>query len=226
MDCNCLKKHEKNCIEIVPIFSTLTHEEMMEVAGITSSKTYERGEMIYMAGNKGEKLYVIHTGRVKITRISDSGKEQVLRILGPGEFMGELSLFSTSPLTDNGEVLEKTTVCIISAQKIKELMIKYPPIAFKVMEELSNRLNRAENLIENINLLGVEKRIADTLIKLANEDGEIILNMSKGDLASHIGMSQETLSRKLTSFQDRGLIRLIGHRRILILNGDLLKNVE
>jgi CRP-like cAMP-binding protein len=224
--CNCHNREGKNCIEIVPIFSNLTNEEMLEVARITTDRTYRRGEMIYIAGDKGEKLYVIHEGKVKITRVSDSGKEQVIRILGPGEFLGELSLFSPEPMTDNAEVLEKTTVCIISSEKIKELMVKYPTIAFKVMEELSKRLEKAENLIENISLHGVEKRLADTLLDMADDNDEIVLKISKKDLASHIGMSQETLSRKLTAFQEMGLIKLIGQRRIILLNKEGLQDIE
>lgn len=226
MDCNCFKREGKNCIEIVPIFSNLSYEEMMEVARITTEKTYEKGEMIYMAGDKGEKLYVIHIGKVKVTRFTESGKEQVIRVLGPGEFMGELSLFSPLPLTDNGETLSKTRVCMIDGEKLKELMKKYPTIAFKVMEELSSRLDKAEDLIENISLHGVEKRLASTLIRMSNEKGEISLNMSKRDLASYIGMSQETLSRKLTAFQDMGVIKLIGHRRIILLDMDALEEIE
>jgi len=199
---------------------------MLEVAGITSQKTYEKGEMIYMAGDKGEKLRVIHTGKVKISRVSDSGKEQVIRILEPGDFMGELSLFSPVPLTDNGEAMEKTTVCIIAGEKIKELMKKYPAIAFKVMEELSKRLEKAESLIEGITLHGVEKRLAAALIRMSNSKGEVILNMSKGDFASYMGMSQETLSRKLSNFQDMGLIKLIGHRRIILKNTKALEGIE
>lgn len=226
MDCNCFKKHGKNCVEIVPIFSNLCHDEMMEVAKIIRKKTFEKGEMIYMAGEKGEKLYVINYGKVKINRITDSGKEQVIRVLGPGEFMGELSLFSSLPLTDNGEALEKTTVCMIDGEALKGLMRKYPEIAFKVMEELSERLEKAESLIENISLYDVEKRISQALIDLGNKNGEIDLKMSKGDLASYLGMSQETLSRKLKAFESRGLIKLIGHRRIIVLDRDSLGQIK
>ncbi|MCQ4925458.1 Crp/Fnr family transcriptional regulator [Tissierella carlieri] len=226
MDCNCFKREGKNCIEIVPIFSNLTYEEMMEVARITKEKTFEKGEMIYMAGDKGDKLYVIHSGKVKITRFTDSGKEQVIRVLGPGDFMGELSIFSPLPLTDNGEALSQTVTCMIDGKKLKELMKKYPTIAFKVMEELSQRLEKAEHLIENISLHGVERRLALTLINMANEKGEVSLKMSKRDFASHLGMSQETLSRKLTVFQDMGIIKLIGHRRIILLDIEALEKIE
>ncbi|MBU5425221.1 Crp/Fnr family transcriptional regulator [Tissierella pigra] len=226
MDCNCFKREGKNCIEIVPIFSNLNYEEMMEVARITKEKVFEKGEMIYMAGHRGENLYVIHSGKVKITRFTSSGKEQVIRVLGPGEFMGELSLFSHLPLRDNGEALLKTTVCMIDGYRLKDLMKKYPAIALKVMEELSQRLEKVEKLVENISLQGVEKRLAESLINMANEKGEIALKMSKRDLASHLGMSQETLSRKLTAFQDTGIIKLIGHRRILLLDIEALENIE
>jgi len=226
MSCNCLKRDGKNCITRVPIFSNLNHEEMLEVARITSEKTYEKGEMIYTAGDSGDKLYVIHQGKVKITRFSEAGKEQVIRVLGPGEFLGELSLFNPAPLTDHAEVLEKTILCLIDGENLKQLMSKYPPVTWKVMEELSQRLAKAENLIENISIHSVEKRLADTLITMANEKGKVVLKMSKRDLASHIGMSQETLSRKLTTFQEAGLVELIGHRNINLLNVEGLKEIE
>lgn len=226
MNCNCFSRDGKSCIEIVPIFSNLTYDEMMEVARITRERVYEKGQMIYMAGDKGEKLYVIHSGKVKITRITDSGKEQVIRVLGPGEFMGELSLFSSLPLTDNGEALTKTRVCVIDGQKLKDLMKRFPAIALKVIEELSKRLEKSESLIENISLYGVEKRIAQALINMAEGKNEIVLKMSKRDLASYLGMSQETLSRKLTAFQDMGIIKLIGHRRIILLDMEALEEIE
>ncbi len=79
-----------------------------------------------MAGDKGEKLYVIHSGKVKISRFTSSGKEQVIRILGPGEFMGELSLFSSATMTDNGEALEDTTMCIIGGSDFKKTNEEIP----------------------------------------------------------------------------------------------------
>ncbi|MFA5576246.1 MAG: Crp/Fnr family transcriptional regulator [Tissierellaceae bacterium] len=226
MNCNCFAGDGKNCIELVPIFSNLSYDEMLEIGKITRDRSFEKGEMIYMAGDRGDKLYVIHRGKVKISRITDKGKEQVIRVLGPGEFMGELSLFSNVALKDNGEALEKTTVCIIDGEKLRSLMKLYPAIALKAMEELSQRLERVENLIENISLHGVERRLAQALLEMAGQGTEIVLKMSKKDLASHLGMSQETLSRKLTAFQDMGLIDLIGHRKIVLMDREGLDDIE
>ncbi len=215
----------KTCIELVPIFSTLTFDEMMEVASITISRKYKKGEMIFLQGDREKKLYVIHKGSVKISRISSSGKEQVIRILGPGEFLGELSLFNNEPYANNAEAIEDAMVCIIEGDELKSLMAKYPTIAFKVLEELSSRLKRAENLIENLGVKDVESRIAEKLLELADEDGNITLTIKKGDLASHLGMSQETLSRKLSYFQDKGWIELKGHKKIKILDREKLENL-
>ncbi|HLR20540.1 MAG TPA: Crp/Fnr family transcriptional regulator [Tissierellaceae bacterium] len=199
---------------------------MIEVAKITTERTYKKGQMIYMAGDRGEKLYVIHLGRVKINRFTESGKEQVIRVLGPGEFMGELSLFSPANMTDNAEVLEDTTMCVIDGNNLKELMKQYPDISFKIIEEISKRLETAEELIENISLSSVEKRLSQTLLNMAGEGKEINLKMRKGDLASQIGMSQETLSRKLSAFQELGIIELVGHRKIIIKDKGSLEDIE
>lgn len=226
VQCNCMKMEGRNCIELVPIFSNLTQEEMLEIVAITFDRSIDKGEMIYRAGERLDRLYVIHKGKVKIARLNESGKEQVIRILGPGEFLGELSLFSPVPMTDFGEALEKTTMCIIDGEALKKLMAKFPSIAFKVMEELSSRLEKAENLIEDISLNTVEKRLASTLLRMSNGEKEVVLKMSKKDLASYIGMSQETLSRKLSYFQEMGLIKLIGHRRIVLLDIEGLEEIE
>ncbi|NWL86140.1 Crp/Fnr family transcriptional regulator [Paenibacillus sp. 79R4] len=216
-NCSHTQNHA-NCIENVPIFSGLNDKEMLEIAHITTAQTFKKGEMLYLAGDMSGKLYVLHTGKVKVARFNPNGKEQVIRLIGPGEFMGELSLFSSVPLTDNAEALETSTLCIIEGSKLMERMGKYPTIAFKVMDVLSKRLEKAENLIEEISLTSVEQRIAGALLSSADASGNIVLGMKKGDFASQLGMSQETLSRKLAAFQEEGLIELSGPRKMKIVD--------
>ncbi len=206
------------CVDKVPIFASLSWDEKEEIAEIATPRTYEKGEMIYMAGDKGGTLFVLHTGRVKLFRLSANGKEQVLRLVEPGEFIGELSLFSSLPLTDNAQALEHSTMCVLQGDRLKEHMAKYPSIAFKVMDELSRRLERAENRIETLSLSSVIKRVSEAILELSKGRDEFLLPMTKGDLASQLGMSQETLSRKLAALQEEGLILLKGHRRITIMD--------
>ena len=136
--------------------------------------------MIYSAGDEGGTLFVLYTGRAKLFRLNISGKEQVLRLVEPGEFFGELSLFSSVPLTDYAQALEETTMCIVQGERLKELMGKYPSIAFKVMDVLSRRLEKAENRIEDISLSSVTKRVSSALLELSEGNQEFHLPMTKG----------------------------------------------
>ncbi len=205
-----------SCIERVPIFAGLSRDERMEIAEIASSRSLKKGDMIYRAGDEGGTLFVLYIGRAKLFRLSEDGKEQVLRIVNPGEFIGELSLFSSLPLTDYAQALEATTMCVLEGGRLKGLMTKYPSIAFKVMDELSRRLERAESRIKEISLNPVNKRIAGALLELSEGGSEVLLPMTRGDLASHLGITQETLSRRLSALQEQGFITLEGHRRISI----------
>lgn len=223
MKCNHLG--EGSCIDVVPIFGSLTCEEREEIIEISSSKTFEKGEIIYGAGDSGGTLFVLYTGKVKQYRLSSSGKEQVLGLIQEGDFMGELSLFSSLPLSDYAEALEKTIMCVIEGKKLKELMSKYPSIAFKIMDELSRRLENAENRIEDISLHSVTKRVASAILEISNGNKEFLLPMTKGDLASQLGMTQETLSRRFTSFQDEGIIELEGQRKIIIKDKSSLEDL-
>lgn len=226
MQCCHHCKNHANCIEHVPIFADLSREEKMEIIESASSRSFLKGEAIYRAGDEGGTLFVLHTGRAKLYRLNANGREQVLRLVQPGEFIGELSLFSSLPLTDNAEALEPTTMCVLQGQRLKELMVKYPSIAFKVLDALSRRLEKAENRIEDISLSSVTKRVAAALLELSQGKQEFLLPMSKGDLASQLGMTQETLSRKLTELQEDGLIILKGHRKIIVKGKPELEEIS
>ncbi len=225
MQCNHSCASQASCIEHVPIFAGLSPEERLEVAEISSSRSFEKGEIVYRAGDMGGTLFVVYTGLVKLFRLNANGKEQVLRLVGPGEFIGELSLFSSLPLTDNAQALEATTMCVLQGERLKELMAKYPAIAFKVMDELSRRLEKAESRIEAISLDSSTKRLTEALLELAGDKDEILLPMTKGDLASQLGMTQETLSRQLTALQEKGLIGLKGQRGIILKNRAELEKI-
>ena len=226
MKCYCEHSQDSTCIDLVPIFNNLTADEKWEISQLTRQGNLEKGEEVYAMGDVLDTLFVIHTGSVKIYRLSDTGKEQVIRVAKAGDFIGELALFSHSAMGDYAEALEQSSMCIIEAERIRELMVKYPSIAFKVLEELSRRLEKTKQLLEDISLHSVERRLAQALLDLSAGSSEIVLKMSKRDLASQMGMTGETLSRKLSAFQSLGLIDQIGHRRILIKDRQGLEGIR
>ncbi len=215
-----------SCLLIVPIFSDLAAPELDELSSIASEKRYAKGESIYRAGSRDKRLYVIHTGRVKIYRLAASGKARILRVLGPGDFMGELSILNDSPLADYAEATEDSSMCIIEGTRLKALMHKSPVLALKLLEAMSQRLDRAESLVQDMSLHSAEARLAQALVEAADGRREFELAVSKGDFASQLGMSQETLSRRLSAFQERGFIELKGLRGIVVLDPAGLGGLE
>lgn len=221
----CHHNHQAACINKVTIFQKLSPHQQLEISDIAYTKTYEKGDMIYGAGDSSGTLYVLHTGRIKLYKISENGNQQILRIVDPGDFLGELTLFSALPYNEFAQTLEESEMCIVEGHRLKELMKKYPDIAFSIMDELSRRLSSAQDHIESISQQTVIQRISEALLKYAKDNDRFDLPITKGDLASQLAMSQETLSRQLTQLEKQGILALHGHRGIHILNRQALKNL-
>ncbi len=228
---HCSREHY--CIDDIPIFEDLPFEIKESIMDSSGRKKYKKGEIIFTPGDCFDYLFVVNKGRVKISKISAMGKEQILRILETGDFMGELSLFKNKVLNNSAEAIEQSEICIIKSEKIRELIMEKPEIALKFLQKYTERIEQSEALIEQIGLRDVEQRIANYLlseieknnIKNTGYEYEIDLPVSKGVLASMIGTTQETLSRKLSVFQDSGFIKLKGHRKIVITDIDSLKDM-
>ncbi|MFD1706440.1 Crp/Fnr family transcriptional regulator [Siminovitchia sediminis] len=221
-----IKEMQNLCVSLVPIFNHLHYTEMQEIVKATRAVTYEKGQEIYGAGDHSAQLYIVHRGRVKIFRLSESGKEQLIRILEPGDFMGELSLFSGSPFDHYAMAMEKTELCVMRRSDLKVFLKKYPNITLNIMEEISRRLERAERLISSLTSEDTEKRIAAYLVELVHDHKSttITLPMPKKDIASYLGTTPETVSRKLAEFQENGWIDQTGQRRLTILDLDALES--
>src|SRR5690625_810708 len=212
------------CISKVPIFNHLEEKEMREILKQSQQMIFEKGEIIYHEADPLEYLYIVHRGRVKIYKLFESGKEQLLRILEPGEFLGELALFTEKVMDSYAEAIEKSEVCAIHRDDIQELMKTHPTIPLKILSEFSERLDETEYLVGQLSARDVETRTASYLVKLAEDTNtlNVILPMSKKDLASYLGTTQETISRRLSYFQTEGWIKQVGHRKINILDLDAL----
>lgn len=214
----------KTCVSLVPIFNHLEDEQLDEIMVTTRSVAYKKNELIYHAGDESDSLYIINKGRVRIYRLSDSGKEQLVRMLNPGEFTGEMALFSESTHESYAEAIVDTKICMIKRSDLQEFLLKYPSIALKVIAEFSSRLEASEKQTTRFSTEKVETRIALYLAESLNDEelgtAEFTLPMSKKDLASYLGTTPETISRKFNDLEEKGYIKQITHKRIRVLDLD------
>ena len=228
---NCEKCHHNLCVEKVPIFSGLTSEELNKLASLIMKKKYEKGELIVIEASHLENLIIIDKGKVKVFCYTIEGKEQILYILDQGDFFGEKNLLNKQSSTYNVEALETTHICMINKNDFQKLLITYPTIGIKIIEELCNRMDKIENAVQNMSTKNIEWRINSLLIEFAERYGRnhsrgimVELPLSREGIANYIGTARETVSRKLSLLQDKGVIDMIGNKQILILDINALKH--
>jgi CRP/FNR family transcriptional regulator, anaerobic regulatory protein len=220
---HCGGNGSRRCISIVPIFNHLEENQMDEVMGTVRHVSFKKGEIIYRQGETSESLYVVHSGKVRIYRLSESGKEQIVRILNPGDFTGELALFKEDVHESFAEAMVNTDICLINRDDLQEFLMKYPTISLKILTEFSNRLEESEKQTTRFATEKVETRIAMFLAECLEKDQEsteIELPMAKKDLASYLGTTPETLSRKLTELEAEGYIKQKTNKVIDIVDLD------
>jgi len=213
----------KSCVSMVPIFNHLEVDQMDEIMTTIKPGHYKKGEIVYRAGDKSDSLYIVSSGKIRIYRLSKSGKEQLVRILTAGDFTGELALFSESIHESYAEAMEETEVCMITRSDLQEFLIKFPSISLKILSEFSIRLEKSEKQATRVSTEKVETRIALFLAECIDSETqsmEFVLPMSKKDSASYLGTTPETISRKLTELEDAGYIKQKAHRKIKVLDLD------
>jgi CRP/FNR family transcriptional regulator len=215
-------------IREIPLFAGLVDEQIQWLAVIVEKRKYARGNVIFTEGEEATGLYVLHTGRVKIYKLSSEGKEQILHIFGPGEPFGEVAVFAGGQFPAYAEALEVSETLFFPRKKIVELLTKDPSMAMNMLAMLSKRLKYFTQLVENLSLKEVPQRLAAYLLVLAtmkDKRDTVELDIAKGQLASLLGTIPETLSRILNKMTIQGYIEVEG-RQIKLLDRQSLENIS
>ncbi len=204
------------------LFNGLPDEQLEKIDEIAVTKNCSRGESIFFEGDDCHGFYMVAEGKVKIFKLSFTGKEQILHIFGAGEIFGEVPVFNGTPFPATAETLAKSKLIYFPRKRFIELITSYPSISLNMLAILSLRLRRFTTQIENLSLKEVPERLAGYLLYLMEEQANdvlVTLDISKGQLASLLGTIPETLSRIFAKMGDEGLITVKG-REIEILDRD------
>jgi len=206
----------------VPIFSDINEKELAKIARVGVRKRYKKGNIILLEEEAGTALFVIISGKVKIVRTDDEGREVILSILGESEFFGEMSIIDGLARSASVVAITKADVFIIHRQDFIDLLHEYPIVAIALLRELTMRLRKADAQIKSLSLKDAAGRVAYVLLQLADDIGKI----RKGrveieelplqqDLANMAGTSRETISRMLHNFIRKGYIAVEGNKLII-----------
>lgn len=216
------------CASRVPIFQGLAPVELARFNDILTTAQYPAGALIYAQGSPARILCIVNSGAVKLYKTSPDGKEQVLRILGPGEFFGEAVLFSEQTRAASAQALGNTKICQLDKYQAEDVIQRHPEIARKLIAALNLRLLKAEEQIETLGTRTTGQRIAHLLVGLAEEQESsvITLPLSREGLASLTGMTVENFSRKLSELQQQDLVIPQGRKKLVLKDLEKLKELS
>lgn len=205
-------------LSTVPIFSDLSASSLEDVLSRMSKRSYKRNNMILMEDEFGDTFFIISMGSVKITRVSEDGREVILAMLGEGDFFGEMSLLDGETRSANSIALEDAEVLMLRRRDFLEILEKYPKIAISLLAEMARRIRKSDQQIESLSLTDAQHRVGITLLRLAEELGTIrkgVVHVTglpyQQDIANMAGTSRETVSRMMRMLEEKEMIHRRGH---------------
>jgi len=213
---------KRDAIARVPLLEGLPTDLLDEILGQCVERTYLRGETVFREGDPSRGLIVVWRGGLKVYKLGDGGREQILEIEGPGRSVAELPMFDGLPYPASCAAIEDTVVLAMSAESFRRLMAMRPALAESVIASLSRRLRHLVGLVEEISLKAVRSRLAGLLLEMAEGREEFELQLTHHDLAARIGTVREIVSRTLARMAREGAIRMDG-RKLAILDPDRLR---
>lgn len=213
----------------VPIFSQLDDATVEKISKAGSKRFYPKDTLVLMEEEAGSALFVIISGKIKIARTSNDGREVILTILNESDFFGEMALLDGMSRSANATAIEDSEVFIIQRDNFLDLLKKYPDVSIALLQELTKRLRNADMKIKALTLKDAEGKVATVILQIADEIGRIkqgTVEIEKlplqQDLANMAGTSRETISRTLHSFVKKGLIEL-ENSKLRIINYEKFK---
>ena len=215
----------------INVFKGMSNAEVKLLDDITYMKHYDKKDLIYLPGDVSDQVYLLKEGRVKISKLSEDGREITLVILEPGEIFGESALINDEETRSTvAEAIEKAYICVISRKDFEEFINNKPELALSITKLMGFRRREIENMLEDLVFRGVHERLAILLLRLSERHGKDIngnklidISLTHYDYANLIGSTRETTTACLNDFKREGLIDF-KKRKVVIINEHGLKD--
>lgn len=213
----------------IRLFKEMTSEEMGELDRITRMESVKKKTPIFFPGDPSQQVYLLKEGRVKISRVSEEGREVTIALLEPGEIFGELNVLDDSPRDTMAEALDDSQVCVVNKELFLSMVQKKPEFSFRLTKLIGLRLKRIESRVEDLVFRDVPARLANLLLELSKDYGkateygiQLQIKITHQEIANLIGSIRETVSAVLGDFKREGSIAFEG-RIIVLLKPETLK---
>lgn len=198
-------------------FNALKKEELKRMSDSKETKTIKKGEAIFREGDRLNGVFCVRNGVSKLSKISDNGRDQIVKLASKGEVLGQRSVISSETTNLSATALEDMEVCFIPKNHIETSLHKNPAFTNAVLKHMASELKYADAVIVNMAQKNVRQRLAEALLYLdetfgQDSEGYLYLQLSRSDIADVVGTATELLIRTLTKFKKENLISTEGKR--------------
>jgi len=206
----------------VPIFADLEEKDLQKIVRLGVRQKYKKGNIVLLEQESGAALFIIVSGKVKVVRMDEDGREVILSMFGPGEFFGEMSLLDGQARSASVVATVRSELFMIHRRDFLESLHEFPLVAISLLAELAMRLRKADMQIKSLSLKDAAGRVANVLLILADDIGvfrkekvEIDDLPLQQDIANMAGTSRETVSRMIHLFIDSEEVQIRGNKLII-----------
>ncbi len=224
-----MSKCEQCIVREFSSLKALNKDELVKMANCKTSYTIKKGEPLFEEGETVNGIYCIKDGVCKLSKLSANGKDQIVKLVKPGELLGQRSMISDEPANLSAVALEDMEVCFIPKSEVLGFFNNNNQFSMNVMKNICGDLKEADDHMVSMAQKTVKERLAETLLYLEdtfgkNEDGSLHIQLSREELAGMIGTATESCIRLLSEFAKQGWVGLQG-KKISILEKHKLKRL-
>ena len=199
-----------------------------ELSSGRNVNNYRKRHVIYNEGNHPNRLFYVKSGKVKLYKTNDDGKDLTIALFGEGEYFGYMSLLENTTYRETAEALEDSEIAMIPREEFDELIRENPVVMKKFIQILAGNVVEKENQLLGLAYNSLRKRVADALVllrdKFSKGEKPFSIHISREDLANIAGTATESLIRTLSDFKAERLID-IKDGNIVLLNEKKLENL-
>lgn len=217
-------------IKKLTFFSELQEQDLEKIAAISKERNYKKNMIIFMEDEPGEAFYYIKSGKVKVFRTYEDGREHIIHIFGEGDVFGEATLFNNINYPASASVYEDASIGIIRNSDLETLVKENSELSLKLLKLFARKLIFAQQKIKELTFNDVFSRTASQLLKLSKEYGiksekgtAIKMQLSRQELAEMVGTTRETVSRVISKFKKEKSVTE-SNDNLMILNFEKLQD--
>lgn len=211
------------------LFAPLADDVFAAVTEGLTEVNLSRGSSVFREGDRGDELYFILAGKIKLGRTAVDGRENLLAILGPGDLFGEMALFDPAARNATATAVSETRLVALKHDDLRTAIETRPEVSTQLLRALAQRLRRTDESLADMVFSDVPGRVAKALLDLADRfgrpatDGILVAHeLTQEELAQLVGASRETVNKALAEFVQRGWLRLEA-RAVVILDMQRLR---